>query len=271
VSLTLIARSIWANPGNRGRRLRKTVNALHWQLTKRLTPSVRCLRLPNGTLFNAYPDCVVSSALMYSDWPEYKELKYVRESLTSGDVVIDVGANVGHISLLLADVVGGESVFAFEPAPTAFCRLKENWILNGFPVRGLSEVAVGASRGEVFIDAADRPTTTLRVLHAQIANSQRVPQIALDDCRHLWAGRRIGFLKVDVEGYELSVFEGSRRLLADDRPRLIMFESLSGTPDALLGRLLEDHDYVTFQLGEQGKPEFNGLTAQNLFARPREL
>jgi FkbM family methyltransferase len=270
MSVGLIARSIWTNPGNRGRRLRKAVSAAQWQLQKRLAPSVRRLRLPNGLWFNAYPDCVVSSALIYSDWPEYGALMFVRGNLRRGDVVIDVGANVGHISLLVADLVGADSVFAFEPAPGAFRRLKENWNLNGFATDGLSEIALGASRADVFIEAHDRPTTTLCVSKAGAGHCTRVPQIPLDDCRHQWTSRTIGFLKIDVEGYEPEVFEGSRRVLTGDRPRLIMFESLGGALDPCVHRILADHDYTLFQLDEHGRPDSSRLSAQNLFARPNE-
>lgn len=269
MSVRLIAQFIWSNPGNRGKRLRKTLGAVAWQFRKRVTGAVRSLRLPNGMRFNAYPDCVVSSSLIYSDWPEYAELSFVRSMLRSGDAVIDVGANVGHISLLLADVVGGRNIFAFEPAPHAFRRLKENWRLNDLPTENIVEVAVGAARGEVFIEDHGRPTTTLRV--SESPNGHRavpVPLVPLDDYRQLWAGRPVGLLKVDVEGYELEVFKGCFKLLEEDRPRLIMFESLSGGLDARLATTFAEHHYAVFQLDGQGWPDFTRCSAQNLFAIP---
>src|SRR5436190_16446103 len=185
MSVRLVARSIWRNPGNRGRRLRKTLDAVAWQARKRSSGGVRVLRLPNGLKFNAHPDCVVSSSLVYSEWPEYDELMFVRRMLQPGDVVLDVGANVGHISLLLADVVGGENIFAFEPAPLAFRRLVENWQLNGFATHQLFELAVGSDRGKAFIEATDRPTTTLQVSPTGCTN--RTVSVAvepLDSLRH---------------------------------------------------------------------------------------
>src|SRR5205823_15067838 len=117
MSFRLITKSIWANPGNRGKRLRKTLAALAWQCEKRTLKATRILTLPNNVRFKAYPDCVVSSALIYADWPEYHELMFLRRYLRASELVIDVGANVGHISLLLADVVGPRNVFALEPTP----------------------------------------------------------------------------------------------------------------------------------------------------------
>lgn len=272
MSIRLIARSIWGNPGNSGKRLRKSPGAVAWQFQKRAVGSARSLRLPNGMRFKAYPDCVVSSSLIYSDWPEYAELSFIRSTLSAGDAVIDVGANVGHISLLLVDIVGGQNVFAFEPAPRAFRRLEENWQLNDLPTERLFKAAVGASRREVFIKDDDRPTTTLRVTESPgEGRAVPVPLAPLDDYRHLWAGQPVGLLKVDVEGYEPEVFQGCLSLLGEDRPRLIMFESLSGGLDARLDRIFAEHDYAVFQLDEHGEPDFTRHSTQNLFAAPKQL
>jgi protein-L-isoaspartate O-methyltransferase len=117
MSFKPITQSVWDNPGNRGKRIRKSLAAVGWQLQKRLLGTPRLLTLPNGVRFKAYPDCVVSSALVYSDWPEYHEMMFARSILRPGDVVLDVDANVGHIALLLADVVGPEKVFASSLRP----------------------------------------------------------------------------------------------------------------------------------------------------------
>ncbi len=96
MSVSIVTRSIWGNSGNTGKRVRKTLSAMVWQLQKRTIRASRILRLPNGVLFRAYPDCVISSALIYADWPEYLELMFLRKRLQHDQVLIDVGANVGH-------------------------------------------------------------------------------------------------------------------------------------------------------------------------------
>ena len=229
------------------------------------------LRLPNGAHFKAYPDCVVSSALIYADWPEYHELMLLRQTLRAGELVIDVGANVGHIALLLSDIVGARNIFAFEPTPISFRRLAENWLINGWPADGLFQAAVGAQAGHVFVRDVERPLTTNSVsAHMTNARSVEVPLVRLDDMRHLWADRRIGLLKIDVEGYEQEVFRGSRGILAEQRPRLIMFESLTGAVNSEILALLAACSYHVFQLDQAGRTVFGASSAQNLFAIPSE-
>lgn len=271
MSVRLIAKSVWDNPGNRGKRLRKSLDAMLWQLQKHSLRSQRTLRLPNGLLFRAYPDCVVSSSLIYADWPEYCELMFLRRELRNEELVIDVGANVGHISLLLADMVGPGNIFAFEPTPVSFRRLVRNWQLNGWPTTGLFQAAIGARPGTVFVRDMDRPVTTNNVSDTPYPERcVEVPLRRLDDLRHLWQRRAIGLVKIDVEGYEGEVFHGCRRVLERDRPRLIMFESLSGAVDPEIASLLAGFQYVVFQLDSQGQPDTVGDSGQNLFAVPRE-
>ena len=105
----------------------------------------------------AHPDCVISSALIYADWPEYRELTFIRRRLRQGDVVIDVGANVGHILLLVSDIVGPDRLFAFEPTPLSFQRLKENWELNGWCTDHLHPMAIGSAPGNVVHSECGRP------------------------------------------------------------------------------------------------------------------
>lgn len=272
MSVRLIFNSVWSNPGNRGRRLSKSLGALGWQLQKRTVRTTRLLRLPSGVLFRAYPDCVVSSALIYSDWPEYPELMFLRNILRHGEWVLDVGANVGHISLLLADRVGPSHIMAFEPSPTAFKRLTENWRTNGWDTGLLVQAAVGDRTGWTYVDDTACPTTTNRVHDvAPPGRTVKVPLVRLDDFRERLQGRRVGLLKIDVEGLEPSVFAGACQLLRDDRPRVIMFESLHGRPAPEIERALSAADYVVFRLTEAATPDFSDLSSQNLFAVPAEL
>jgi FkbM family methyltransferase len=270
MSLRLVFKSVWRNPGNDRRKLHKTVAAVGWQLRKHLSGRPRIMRLANGAYFKAYPDCVISSALVYSDWPEFRELQFIRRTLEQGDAVIDVGANVGHISLLLSDIVGAENIFAFEPTPVSFRRLKENWELNGWSATNLFPYAVGRSAGSVRVPDSASPETENRVSSEGNGKSIEVNLIALDDWRAHWNGRRIGLLKIDVEGYELQVFAGARESLRNDRLRLVMFESLGGAVDGEIANILRDSRYEVFQLDEKGAPDFSRCSAQNLFAVPTE-
>ena len=267
VSLRIISKSIWNNPGNRGQRLRKTFDAVGWQLYKRLVRRPKTVTLANGVRFRAYPDCVISSALHYADWPEFHELQFCRRHLRPGDWVVDVGANVGHFCLLLADVVGPERLICYEPTPVSWRRLKENFELNGWPVDRVYQAAVGRREGFLdFPDLEHPDTTNAAGLAGDAGRTVKVPLVALDSIVTQLRGGAVGLLKVDVEGYEPEVFAGARQFLACAQPRLVMFESLTGTPADEIVDAFREAGYTLFQLDANGSPDPDRLTAQNLFA-----
>jgi FkbM family methyltransferase len=271
MSVRLIFNSVWQNPGNRGQRLFRLGRAAAWQMEKRLWRRPRTVRLSNGVLFVAHPDCVVSSALTYANWPEFHELQFVRRFLQREDAIIDVGANVGHVSLLLSDLLTSENIFAFEPTPVSFRRLQENWRANAWPTTNLFQAAVGQSAGVVLIPDTSSPETKNAVAPAnRDVAAVEVPLVSLDEYRQRWSGRRIGLLKIDVEGYEPQVLQGANQMLRSDRPRLIMFESLGGDVDATISATLANAGYAIFQLDQGGRPDFTRASSQNLFAVPTE-
>jgi len=273
MSLRIVARSIFANPGNRGQKAYRLARATSWQLSKRYSGLPRVITLANGRLFRAYPDCVVSSALIYADWPEFHEIRFLRNWLHNGDVLIDVGANAGHLSLLLSDIAGGpDRIFAFEPAPGAWRRLAENWALNGWPADRLFAVAAGSRTGTAFIEQCASPVSTLSASDKKPDRpSAEVPLARIDDYSDHWRDMPIGLLKIDVEDRERDVISGASEHLKDHRIRTVMFESLSGGIDPGIARIFTMAGYRVFGLNPAGRPDFSCLTPQNLFAIPDEL
>ncbi|NBV22693.1 MAG: FkbM family methyltransferase [Proteobacteria bacterium] len=272
MSLRIILGSITSNPGNSGQLGRKLAAAVCWQIRKRVSARPQLLRLANGARFWAHPDCVVSSALHYSDWPEYHELMFCRQHLQPGQIIFDVGANVGHFSLLLADRVGSKQVVAFEPTPVAFQRLRENFAVNQWTDAKLVQAAVGRQCGRIKVPDLARPDTTNSPANATSADrTVEVPLVSLDSLAGEYRGRQVGLLKVDVEGFEPEVFGGGGQFIQQVAPQLVMFESLGGQPDSGVAAVLEGAGYRLFQLNEAGRPQTGDLDAQNLFAAKPEV
>jgi FkbM family methyltransferase len=207
--------------------------------------------------------------LIYADYPEFVELRFIRSFLKRGDIVIDVGANVGHIGLLLSDIVEPTDIYAFEPTPITYARLRENWKKNEFSVDHLYNAAVGSQCGEALIRNVSHPDLMNALVSCATQNDAmliKVPLFTLDSIRDKWFERRIGLIKIDVEGFEGEVFHGARTTLREDRPSLVMFESLGGALESRIASELRDAEYLVFQLDSDGHPDFTRATAQNLFA-----
>nr|WP_240900898.1 FkbM family methyltransferase [Thioalkalivibrio sp. XN8] len=155
--------------------------------------------------------------------PEVADFLVRRLALEPGDLVFDIGASVGWYTLLLAQIAPrGVEIHAFEPDPWARGLLQEN--LNRNRAEGVTVVdaAVGHRAGEVVLHRyGGRRRRPLRPGRAQ---QLPVRMIRLDDyCRGQGlARRRVGCLKIGVQGFEFHALQGARRTLA--RCRTVLTE-----------------------------------------------
>jgi FkbM family methyltransferase len=146
-----------------------------------------------------------------------------------GDVVIDVGANVGYFTMLFADLAGKKGqVHAFEPVPSTFQQLC--WNIRTFPAYAnvcLNCSALGDrnQRITMFVPGSDHGQAAL-VNHREGSwknagvSSVEVEMARLDD--YSVGLGRIDFVKCDVEGAELLVLRGAESTLRRHRPKLFL-------------------------------------------------
>ena len=150
----------------------------------------------------------------------------------------DVGANIGYFSLLLARCTApGGTVVAFEAHPENAARARRNVTLNGLDATVVvEEAAVAERRGTAVLHSG--PTTTEFSIVGGGGDELSVPTVSLDD---YFAGTRLDLVKIDVEGAEELVLRGMTRLLAEERPTLLI-ELHGGQPGARA--LLEQAGYA---------------------------
>lgn len=143
--------------------------------------------------------------------------------LQSGDVVYDVGANIGYTPLLFAHAVGPSGcVHAFEPAPRAYRFLEASAAqfetIRAFPV------ALSDHEGEMdFFETEALDTSSLERIPdvpPQSVQIRTLDQMASQ-------GPQPTFVKIDVEGHEPAVLRGMAGTLAREMPPFLVFEALS--------------------------------------------
>lgn len=261
-----VFKSIFLLPGNKGSRFWALRRALFWHLWKRLVRKPLLIQLANGMYLRAYPECVESSLAFYVRWPDRSEIEWLRAHLRQGEMILDIGANIGVWSLLLADVVGRENILGMEPGRVACARLRENFRLNGISENQVHEVAAGNRPGEVEFPDPARPETGASVLERGSGMPTRqVRQITLDGLIPQIFGKKIGLLKIDVEGFEPEVFEGASEVLSTMRPRIVLFESFEPRHLSRCREVLGKHGYAL--AGETADPA-PPCSPQNHFAFP---
>jgi FkbM family methyltransferase len=143
----------------------------------------------------------------------------VRDLVEPGDVVVDVGANVGVIALLAASLVQEEGqVVAVEPNPDNVQLLYRGIVLNGY--QNITVLPFAAS-GKRAIFSLTGGTSNTHIIGANATHDGHLAQsIVLDEA--LSGLSRLDFVKMDIEGHEPLALEGARALLKRHKPTLLI-------------------------------------------------
>jgi FkbM family methyltransferase len=175
------------------------------------------------------------------------------ELVRPGDVVYDLGANIGWYSLLAARRVGpGGQVVAFEPAIENAAHLQRNAASNGFANIVVVPAAVSDRNGwamflnrgslESRLEESDDDAQAKRRA-SQVRESRGrtpVPMVTLDAWISAAEQAPPSLVKIDIEGAEIGALGGMKATLRTAKPMLII--ELHGTRDAVLD-LLDSSDY----------------------------
>lgn len=144
-----------------------------------------------------------------------------------GDVVIDVGANIGETSLGLASRVGKRGrVIAFEPDPAMVAKCQRNFELNECENLLLEPLALGdAPANHLLASVSARNPGGNRILpahSAEVSHAVAVRAVRLDDYLAEKGIDRVSLIKIDVEGFEHNVLRGAKSTIEKSKPRLFV-------------------------------------------------
>jgi len=154
-------------------------------------------------------------------------MQMMTDVVRPGWTAVDVGANIGYSTLLLASCVGPKGkVFAFEPLSQNFTMLEENISLNHHANIRAEHLALMERPGQVELRTATPGamswTASTMTEAAQAVESQSVQAVALDGYVEQNAIAKIDFVKMDVEGAEGAVLAGMNAILRQHKPLLLI-------------------------------------------------
>jgi FkbM family methyltransferase len=174
------------------------------------------VRLPFGSWFLAWQNDL-GNHILAGDYEE-PEYAFVQRFLKQGMVVLDIGANEGSYTLLASKCVGAQGlVIGFEPSPRERRRLRFNLWMNRCKNVQVEEIALGAAEGQVDLHVVEKGETGCNSLRPPVVKSTtrtvRVRVRTLDQFLRHNAIQRVDFVKMDIEGAELSALQGAATLL----------------------------------------------------------
>jgi len=198
---------------------------------------------------------------MYVDWSQFRGFVYdtwepevvrrIVSTVRPGMTVVDVGAHVGYYTLVFAKYVGATGrVISFEPLPENFALLKKNVELNQLKHVDLFASAIFSHSGNLTISIPDDSNSGGASVMPLPGGKHRRVQATTLDLVSSDLNLKPDFIKIDVEGCEFDVLNGSRETIRRCRPQMLIelhhFDgNLAGhpVPDQLAG-LGYDVDWI---------------------------
>lgn len=210
------------------------------------TPDTADVLLPWGLEMTVNPKETIGRTIWNSGIHELPVCEVLFRLAGRDETAVDAGANIGLMTGLLAAKIGpGGRVYAFEAHPGIYeklCRHREIWKIHPLAEILALQKAVSSSPGKLplisgsgFVENQGISRVTNTGNENQNGSSILVEATTLD--LELPETCRVGVMKIDVEGHELEVLKGAKRLLAAGSVRDILFEDSGGALNPVMEML----------------------------------
>ena len=150
------------------------------------------------------------------------EILCLKSHFPPNAVVIDVGANIGRWSLLIARLFKTQKVFSFEPFLKTYFYLAENISLNISLNIETFNLALNNKNEFVSMSSVNEMNSGMNFISlAQTASADQVQSVTLDDFLFKKMADKIDVIKIDVEGFEMNVLQGAAQTIEKHHPVII--------------------------------------------------
>jgi FkbM family methyltransferase len=250
-----VLRQVFANPGNKGERLRRTAEALLFPAWTRLTGGYWTTTYAGGQIVVRRGQG--ASHTVYARLPDYPEMSFWLGALRPGDLFVDIGANIGIYTLLLAS--HGCHVISVEPAQEARRLMEVNLRLNGLTADVVA-AALGRAPGQGTLTAELGSMNYLVTEPGENgASEEPITQVSVTTLDDVLGDRHAAGVKIDVEGFEHDVVLGGCRALSEHRVGVLQLEwndmarERFGRRRDDIARTLQDAGYVLARPDDRGQ------------------
>jgi FkbM family methyltransferase len=150
---------------------------------------------------------------------EPKNVEAIQKTVRENDVAYDVGAHVGYFTVLMGDIVGsGGEVIAFEPRGLNLGYLQKHVSVNNCENIKIISKALGDHSGHAMLETRTGSGTG----YVSDTGDEEIEITSIDELVDSGALPPPTFLKIDVEGGEMAVLRGARKVIDRQRPRMIL-------------------------------------------------
>ncbi len=177
-------------------------------------------------LINVDSSSLVEYKILFFNHCEPALTNLIKKIVKPGDLVLDIGANIGAITLVMSFAAGPDGrVIAVEPHPAIVERLRANVELNRVQNVSIMPVAISDSAGRTILytpeeNQTNKGRSSLKPSQG-IKKEVMVEKITGKMMQEEIGNQRCKFIKIDVEGHDLIVLKELASIIEKGRPHLI--------------------------------------------------
>ncbi len=189
-----------------------------WQLYFKVNPHPVLHPFVENTRLIASKGLTGAVFNIYTGLHEFEDMAFMMHTLRPEDTFVDVGANIGSYTILAAGVVGCKTI-AIEPIPRTFEILRQHIYLNNIDsLVTLHNLGIGSENGSLkFTRSLDT------INHVATDHERDVVEVRIEKLDDL-INKPPMMIKIDVEGFEKEVLQGSNRILTEHGLKAIIIE-----------------------------------------------
>lgn len=248
MQLIYVLKFIYNHPFNSDNKFGGIIKFLKWQINCRLNPYPILYPYTENSKFIIWKGLTGATGNLYCGLMEYDDMAFLLHFLRPEDLFIDIGANVGAYTILASAEIKANTI-AIEPVPSTFKNLNNNILINQMQdkVKALN-IGLGGNKGILkFTQAFDT------VNHVATENETNTIEVDINTLDTILSTEQVpALIKIDVEGFETEVLNGSAKTLADKKLKAIIIE-LNGSGQ----RYGYDENQIHKKLIDYGFKPFN--------------
>jgi FkbM family methyltransferase len=225
----------------------------------------RIVKFRESSILCSKSNKIENNLLVNSDYYDYGNFTLLCSLVRKGHICFDIGANIGVYSMVLSRLVGGEGeVHCFEPVEHILQKLLINKALNGANNLVINNFALGDKSGNMLMYQVKEGvfrggTSTLlynnnvKGLGEKYFDKKNVAVHTLDEYVAGNKIKRVDFIKIDVEGFELNILNGSRKILEAHKPTILFEHDQNRLNDLGLNEMdiynvFKDYNYNIYEI-----------------------
>lgn len=191
-----------------------------------------------------------------------------KKTVKEGNIVIDLGANIGYFTLLAANLVGKRGkVYAFEPEPKNYNYLLKNIRLNNYDNVLATQKAVSDKIGRTNLYICEHDTGHHTINQYEGIKNYKpntdnketfieIDTVTLDDFLKN-KEKAVDIIKMDIEGAEVLALSGTKEIIRQNQNIKMFIEffpllikKMGSSPEEFIRKLLEDYGFSVFVIGK---------------------